>query len=182
MRSVLELIKKIEDGMEPDFLFFWGHTESGDGVTAACLSQWYPKGFEVDGVIYKTAEHWMMAEKARIFEDEAAREAIIQSDDPNAAKALGRKVSPFDPKVWDAQKFDVVLKGSVHKFGQDDELKSFLLSTGERILVEASPRDKIWGIGMGKTNPDAQDPALWRGENLLGFALMEARTILRETE
>jgi ribA/ribD-fused uncharacterized protein len=165
-----------EKGETFDFLFFWGHTPSADGKLGPyCLSQWYPAEFEVRGHRYAAAEHFMMAEKARIFGDEATRAKILATDDPGKAKALGREVKSFDEAVWKAHRFEVVVEASVAKFGQNTELGWYLKSTQNKILVEASPRDAIWGIGLGASNPDAMDPRKWRGLNLLGFALMEAR-------
>ena len=88
----------------------------------------------------------------------------------------------FDEAVWERERFGIVVEGSVHKFGQDAALRQFLLGTGERVLVEASPRDRIWGIGLAADDERATDPARWRGLNLLGFALMEAREVLRAQE
>lgn len=90
-------------------------------------------------------------------------------------KALGRQVRGFDAKVWDEVKFSVVLNASYLKFSQNASLRDFLLQTGSKILVEASPVDKIWGIGMSASDENAQNPVKWRGQNLLGFALMRAR-------
>ncbi|WP_317041735.1 NADAR family protein [Tenacibaculum agarivorans] len=126
-------------------------------------------------VNYKTAEHYMMAEKARLFKDEEILAQILEVEPPHEAKKLGRKVQNFNPKIWDEHKFQVVVKGNLAKFSQDEKLKSFLLKTNNRIIVEASPRDRIWGIGMGQSNEKALNPNLWRGHNLLGYALMEVR-------
>lgn len=98
---------------------------------------------------------------------------------PAAAKKVGRLVRDFDDTVWVRERFALVVEGGVHKFGQDPALRAYLLNTGERVLVEASPVDRIWGIGLAKDDPRTADPASWRGLNLLGFALMEARTRLR---
>ncbi|WP_241330004.1 NADAR family protein [Chryseobacterium arthrosphaerae] len=156
------------------FLFFWGHTVK-DEITKACFSQWYPSKFEEDGVLYKTAEHYMMAEKARLFNDYEIAEEILQVKTPNQAKSLGRKVKDFDAQLWDEHKYEMVKKGNLLKFSQNQKIRKFLLSTGKKILVEASPYDKIWGIGMLETDRRAENPLLWNGENLLGFALMEVR-------
>lgn len=156
------------------FLFFWGHTVK-DEITKACCSQWYPSKFEEDGVLYKTAEHYMMAEKARLFNDYEIAEEILQVKTPNQAKSLGRKVKNFDTQLWDEHKYEMVKKGNLLKFSQNQKIRKFLLSTGKKILVEASPYDKIWGIGMLETDRRAENPLLWNGENLLGFALMEVR-------
>ena len=160
------------------FLFFWGHTAK-DEITKSCFSQWYPGRFEEEGIIYPTAEHYMMAGKAKLFNDSEMLEKILQSPSPNQAKSLGRKVKNFDPQLWEEHKYEIVKKGNLLKFSQNQKFKDFLLSTGEKTLVEASPYDKIWGIGMQETDRRAENPLLWQGENLLGFALMEVRDELR---
>ncbi len=164
-----------------DFLFFWGHRPSRDGrITASCLSQWWPSPFTVDDVIYPTAEHWMMAGKARLFGDEETARQILAATDPKQVKALGRKARGFDAEAWDREKFAIVRDGSFQKFVQNAELRAFLLSTGDKVLVEASPVDPVWGIGLAADEAAAADPTQWRGENLLGFALMDARARLRK--
>ena len=161
----------------PEMLLFYGHRVT-KAVTETCLSQWYPCQFEVDGVTYTSAEQYMMAEKAKLFGDEEIRAEILNTDDPRMCKALGRKVKNFDKAVWDKEKEHIVRKGNTKKFLQNSALRSFLLSTGDKVLVEASPTDRVWGIGLGKNNPDALDPQKWRGQNLLGFALMNVRDFL----
>lgn len=158
----------------PELLLFYGHKVT-DPVTETCLSQWYPCQFEVDSVKYTSAEQYMMAEKARLFGDEKIRAEILRTSDPRKCKALGRKVKNFDKAVWDKKKEDIVRNGNFEKFMQNDALRNFLLSTGDKVLVEASPTDRVWGIGLGKNNPDALDPKKWRGQNLLGFILMAVR-------
>ncbi len=165
-----------------DFLYFWKHEEKGNRITKACLSQWYPCEFEVDGTTYNCAEQYMMAEKARVFGDEATRNEILEASDPSVIKKLGRKVSNFDADVWDEKCIEVVYIGNLHKFGQNKLLENFLLSTGESTLVEASPYDKIWGIGMSEHDKDVNIPHIWKGENRLGFILMEVRETLLSTE
>lgn len=165
------------------FFFFWGHQPSADGkITKSCLSQWWMASFEVNNIIYKTAEHWMMAEKARLFKDGKALSNILASQSPAKAKEEGRLIENFDPAVWDLHKFGIVVEGNRHKFSSDHTLKDFLLSTERQVLVEASPLDTIWGIGLSGDNPAAQDPVSWRGENLLGFALMEVRALLIKSD
>ena len=174
-----DLIAHIAAGKTVDFLFFWGHTPKREGsVDASCLSQWFPRAFEIDGVRYATAEHFMMAAKAKLFADEAAHAEVLRAKSPAEAKAAGRAVKNYDDEKWGRARFDAVVKGNIAKFGQHEDLRRFLLSTGERVIVEAAPRDTIWGIGMGASNPNARDPKKWRGRNLLGFALMEARARL----
>lgn len=177
--DVAEMISRIRQGERVKLLFFWGHRPEEDGsVGPACLSQWWPAAFEVDGRRFATAEHYMMWRKAMLFGDEASARKILDVGHPRRAKELGRGVVGFDQARWEAQRYDVVLAGSVAKFGQHPDLLRFLMSTGQRVLVEASPLDRVWGIGLAAHDPDAEDPARWRGLNLLGFALTQARMIL----
>ena len=172
------LLAAIESGQQPDFLFFWGHKAKPSDLGKHVLSQWWPARFEVDGQAYPTAEHFMMAEKARLFGDEKMRQRILAAPDPGAAKALGRQVQGFDAATWDARCFEIVVRGNAAKFGQDPALGGWLRKTGAAVLVEASPVDRIWGIGLAVDDPRAQDPAQWQGRNLLGFALMRVRAAL----
>lgn len=159
-----------------EFLFFWGHQPSRDGsIIKTCMSQWWHAPFEENGIIYKTAEHYMMAGKARLFNDEATLERILEKDSPKDVKDLGRQIQHFDTNLWDSKKFEIVRQANYLKFSQNKELMSFLFQTGNKVLVEASPVDRIWGIGLAEDHPDAKNPLKWKGENLLGFALMEVR-------
>lgn len=182
-RTREQLAEIVAAGLPVKWLMFWGHKPQPDGsIGQGCLSQWWPCRFTVDEVEYASAEHWMMAAKARLFDDPEALDQILAAKTPAEAKKLGRLVHGFDEQIWAAQRFDLVVQGNVAKFGQDEALRSFLLSTANRVLVEASPRDRLWGIGMGASNEAATDPAHWRGLNLLGFALMEARERLARTQ
>ncbi len=170
------LIQKYDTEEWIKFLFFWGHKPNQDGsIGKTCFSQWFDRGFTVDEIEYKTAEHWMMAGKARLFEDTEMLEKILVSKTPGEAKKLGRKVRNFDGEVWEQHRTEIVVQGNIHKFEQNEDLKTFLMNTNSRVLVEASPRDRIWGIGLGQNNVNANNPHQWRGLNLLGFALMEVR-------
>lgn len=181
MKYKLNNIKeRFDNGENLEYLFFWGHQTQKGVVDQSCLSQWYPSEFEDDGVVFSTAEHFMMAGKSELFKDMETWEEIVESKDPKDAKGLGRKIKNFDSKLWDTEKYNIVKNGNILKFRQHKKLKDFLLSTGNQILVEASPYDTIWGIGMLKSHPDVTDPYKWKGENLLGFALMEVRDKLRE--
>lgn len=176
VRTVEQLMDAIRQGVHPKYVFFWGHTpKTPDKIDEACLSNWFPAGFTLDGVEYATAEHYMMAEKARLFGDMAMRERILAADGPGEAKHLGRNVSGFDEEVWVRHRFDIVAAGAEAKFAQNEALGEFLRGTGEAVLVEASPHDRIWGIGLARNTRSATHPVDWRGLNLLGFALMEAR-------
>ncbi|MGW6915684.1 NADAR family protein [Kitasatospora sp. NPDC054939] len=178
-RNRADLVTAVALGAQPKWVMFWGHQPQRDGsIGAGSLSQWWRGEFTVDGVSYATAEHWMMAGKARMFGDEAIVPRILAARTPAEAKSLGRQVRGFDDAVWRAGRFALVVEGNVAKFGQDEALRAYLLGTAQRVLVEASPMDRIWGIGLAAEDERAPHPAQWRGENLLGFALMEARTRL----
>ena len=168
------LIETDDSYSREDFIFFWSG-KKGKKVTKNCFSQWYPSEFEVDGTIYYYAEQFMMAKKALLFKDYEALSKILSATDPKEIKQLGREVRNFDPAVWNQHKYEIVVEGNMAKFSQNPELTEFLKSTGNRILVEASPYDKIWGIGLTERSPLVIDPSKWRGQNLLGFALMEVR-------
>lgn len=162
--SVEALVRSVRAGERVKYLHFWGHTPRRDGTLgASCFSQWWLSPFTVDGVEYGTAEHWMMASKARLFDDAEAERAVLASRTPAEAKKAGRLVRGFDEAIWTRERFEIVVEGSVHKFGADDALRSFLLGTGARVLVEASPMDRIWGIGLAADDERAQDPGKWRG-------------------
>lgn len=179
MKYTIQNIKdRFQKKQRIKFLFFWGHTVK-DEITKSCFSQWFTGKFEENGIVYKTAEHYMMAGKARLFNDAEILGKILQASTPNQVKALGRKVKNFDPNVWNEHKYEIVKQGNLLKFSQNNKYKDFLLSTGDKILVEASPYDTIWGIGMLETDSRAENPLLWDGKNLLGFALMEVRDELR---
>ncbi|MBR6705928.1 MAG: DUF1768 domain-containing protein [Clostridia bacterium] len=177
-----DLSEWIGIGSRPSFISFWGHIPGSGKVDKACLSQWYDCIFEVEGVRYHTAEQYMMAQKAALFSDRRAYAGIMASDSTADCGVLGRKIQGFDPKVWDRAKYGIVLKGSIAKFGQNPKLWSYLDSTGDSVLVEACTNDGIWGVGLGIDDPRTEDPSEWRGRNLLGFALMETRDILRRRE
>ncbi|MBX7228444.1 MAG: NADAR family protein [Burkholderiaceae bacterium] len=175
---VEELRARFNSGERLKFVFFWGHQPATSGVTASCFSQWYGAPFEVAGERYPTAEHYMMAEKAVLFGDINIRRQILQAPNPGAAKALGRRVLGFDEGTWTKERFAIVCRANLAKFSQNRELGEFLAHTGRRVLVEASPVDRVWGIGLAQDDERANNPNLWRGLNLLGFALMHARACL----
>ena len=141
--------------------------------------QWTPSPFTVDGEHYMCAEQFMMAEKARLFADEATRRKILGSSSPREHKALGRQVQNFVSETWDRECLAIVVRGNLAKFSQNPEMLAALLATGDKLLVEASPLDKIWGVGLRADDPRIHDKAQWRGTNLLGEALMQVRAALR---
>jgi ribA/ribD-fused uncharacterized protein len=173
------LTDKFDKGETLKYIFFWGHSNKTDeDVGKFVFSQWYFSPFIVDDVEYKTAEHWMMAHKALLFGDAEIFEEIIKADKPGEVKELGRQIRGFDEVRWNDKKFHIVKTGNIHKFNQDKDLKDFLIATGDRVIVEASPTDTVWGIGLSQDSKMIDNPHTWRGENLLGFALMEARDFL----
>lgn len=175
-RYCIEAIMQIDT---PEYIFFWGHTSTKREMTKACFSQWWKCNFKIDGVWYNCAEQYMMAQKALLFNDVAVYDKIMRSMDPQEMKELGRTVLGYDDIIWNLHKYNIVLNANIAKFSQNESLRRFLLSTGNAIIVEASPYDKIWGIGMRENNPDVFYPRKWKGENLLGFALMETRDKLK---
>lgn len=175
------VVDQVEKDKNIKFLFFWGHQPLKNGeIGKSCFSQWFEKEFVFEQTTYKTTEHWMMAEKARLFKDSEIEQRILECKTAAEAKKLGRKVKEFEPEIWDNQKFEIVKKGNYLKFSQNKDLKEFILNTNERILVEASPYDSIWGIGMVASDENVNYPINWKGENLLGYVLMEVRDLLKK--
>jgi ribA/ribD-fused uncharacterized protein len=176
-----DLARRIDGGEVVEFLLFWGHRPQRDGsIGPGCLSQWWPAPFAVDGTEFATAEHWMMWSKATLFGDDAAAERVLAATDPQRAKAVGRQVRDFDESVWAERRYEIVVAGSLAKFGRHTDLRTYLLGTGDAVLVEASPYDRVWGIGLGRNDERATRPDRWRGLNLLGFALTHVRGVLRD--
>jgi len=171
------LENQVKQGAHKEYIFFWGHTQKHEGVIDKfCFSQWFPAIFTVEGITYATAEHWMMAKKALLFDDKEQYQQILSTESPDQAKKCGRAVKNFDPEVWSAHAYELVIEGNLHKFSQHQEMGRFLRNTTDAVIVEASPVDKIWGIG---TRTHEISPIKWRGTNLLGFALMEVRDRLK---
>ncbi len=164
------------------YVLFW------DGY----LSNWHPAGFTIDGITYEHAEQWMMASKARVFNDKdslakilgvytdpATQETKRRSVSAQNCKALGKTVKPYVDEQWKAVAREWVYVGVLEKFRQNPSLAEQLLATGDDIVVEASPYDTIWGIGLSANHPDATVPEKWRGTNWLGQVLMLVRDALR---
>lgn len=181
IKDLSGLLKACQSGAHLKYLLFWSHQTNQHGrVGKECLSQWYPATFRIDGTEYLTAEHFMMAEKARLFGDDEICEKVIRASHPGAAKSLGRQVRHFEENVWESARYEIVIRGNKAKFEQNTALNHFLVNTKNRILVEASPVDRIWGCGLAENDQRVYQPEQWRGLNLLGFALMEVRGRLRE--
>lgn len=153
-----QLISQGRNLTPDDFVFFWGHEDRSKGMSKICLSQWFQCPFMVDDQYYNCAEQYMMAEKARIFGDEEIRQQILAEYSQMTMKKLGRKVRNYDDEIWKEKRFDVVVKGNIAKFSQNEKLVNYLLSTDDKILVEASPKDTVWGIGLDELSPEAIQP------------------------
>lgn len=178
-RTVAEAIQAEGSGRPLRYLFFWGHRPAPDGgVGSGCLSQWWEVAFTEHGRVFRSAEHYMMAHKAWLFGDEETAAEILAVSHPGEAKRLGRTVRGFDEAVWAERRYEIVVRGNIAKFGQHPELREFLLGTWRRVLVEASPQDRVWGIGLAASDDRAASAATWQGLNLLGFALMDTRDAL----
>ncbi|MDQ8029622.1 MAG: NADAR family protein [Brevundimonas sp.] len=143
------------------------------------FSQWHPTPFTLEGLSLATAEQWMMVGKARLFGDEAAASAILATPDPAEQKRLGQTVRDFDQAIWDLWKIDIVHRGNRAKFSQNEGAARQLKATARSMLVEANPRDWIWGVGLHVDDVRAHDPAEWRGSNLLGRILTGIRDELK---
>jgi ribA/ribD-fused uncharacterized protein len=142
---------------------------------ASPFSQWYRCEFVVAEQRFNCAEQFMMHGKAVLFGDTDTAAEILAADHPRTHKALGRKVKDFDVGIWERERMRIVKNGNRAKFTQNPDLLAKLLDTKGTTLVEASPFDKIWGIGLGEDDPRAQDPKQWKGRNLLGYVLTELR-------
>lgn len=147
------------------FTFFW----------AGPFSQWHKSKMVIDGINFSTAEQYMMYSKAMLFGDTEIAEKILKTSNPKDQKALGRLVKNFDNKIWQKNCREIVYKGNYAKFTQDVTLKRQLLATAGTTLVEASPYDRIWGVGLAADDPRINDRSKWLGTNLLGEILTELR-------
>lgn len=154
------------------YVFFWGGT----------FSQWCPSYFIIDGVGYNCCEQYMMAKKALMFNDIEAYRNIMMEVGPAEQKAMGKQVTAFHKPTWEKYCRKIVYDANLAKFLQNPKMGKELLETGDREIVEASPEDTIWGIGMHERDSDILDKSKWRGKNWLGEAIMEARlTLIQHT-
>lgn len=164
--DVVRLYLETNDTDTPiKFHFFWGGP----------FSQWAESPFTIGGEEFITAEHYMMIQKAKLFDDDHTLKLMRETSSPSEVKALGRKVKNFDVDVWNEVCMDIVTRGNYAKFSQNGEFFKYMLKTSDSFLVEASSYDKIWGIGMGECEDGIDDPRNWRGTNLLGQCIMMAR-------
>ena len=143
------------------------------------LSNWFLSKFTYEGREFSSVEQYMMYQKAMCFNDEKISAEILKTDDVAAIKALGRQVSGYDDNVWNGIRQITIYEGLLAKFSQNETLKQQILATGDATLAECAVRDRIWGTGLSMTDPDRMDRAKWRGQNLLGYALMMVREKLK---
>ena len=146
------------------------------------LSNWYPSDFTYADIRFSSMEQYMMYQKAVCFRDERTASEILRTDDVAEIKALGRQVAGYDDNTWNGIRQIVIYEGLLAKFSQNEELKQQLLETGDATLAECAVRDRIWGIGLSMTDPNRSDKANWKGQNLLGYALMMVRDKLKRGE
>ena len=171
--SVNELLEQLSKGKSLSYVFFWEASKAE--LSIGWFSQFQYSPFTVDDYEYSFAEQYMMAQKALVFNDKEVYDKILLAKDPMEIKGLGRQVKNFSETEWKKIRYNIVLNGNYYKFMQNKEMMQILLSTEDKILVEASPYDKIWGIGIDESNKKITDPNNWQGQNLFGFALMEVR-------
>ena len=143
------------------------------------LSNWYLSNFKIGSTQFSSMEQYMMYQKAIVFNDTKSAKKILETTDVSKIKALGRQVSNYNDKYWNGVRQIIIYKGLLEKFSQNKDLKKRLLNTGNDILAECAVQDKIWGIGLSMKDVNRWDMEKWRGENLLGFALMMVREELR---
>ena len=143
------------------------------------LSNWYLSDFKIDSIKFSSTEQYMMYKKAIVFNDNKIAKEILETTDVSKIKALGRQVSNYNDKYWNGVRHIIIYKGLLEKFSQNKDLKKRLLNTGNDILAECAVQDKIWGIGLSMKDVNRWDMEKWRGENLLGFALMMVREELQ---
>lgn len=174
--SIDEILEEKAAGIERNNIFFWGHHPSKTGVIGKeCFSQWYMAEFYVGHIRYCCMEQYLMSKKALLFGDNETDRKIMEATEQSDIKQLGREVKGFEEEIWSKFKIPIALTGNYYKFSQLEELRKYLLSTGDSLLIEASPYDKIWGIGMNAEEASACGIHQWKGTNLLGFVLMEVR-------
>ncbi len=188
--SMLAMGEKILNAAEDTQADRGGLDIHGTGHSVVCfhlpdepegyLSNWYPAAFTLDGIRFTSAEQYIMYRKCRIFGDEASAEAVLATADPAAQQKIGRSASGYVQTVWEGLRQVVAFRGILAKFSQNEDLKVRLLQTGDAYLVECARGDKIWACGARLNEEQRLNISQWTGKNLLGFALMEVRSVLRE--
>lgn len=139
------------------------------------LSNWYLSKFAIHGTVFSSMEQYMMYKKAVWFHDKEIADKILMTDDVAEIKALGRLVANYNDNYWNGVRQIIVFEGLLAKFSQNEDLKSQLKTTGDTVLAECAAKDRIWGIGLSMKDPDRFEIDKWKGQNLLGYALMMVR-------
>lgn len=139
------------------------------------LSNWYLSKFTVDNVTFSSMEQYMMYKKAVCFRDKNTAEKILATNDVAEIKALGRLVADYNESYWNGVRQIVVFEGLIAKFLQNEDLKKLLKATENAILAECAVKDRIWGIGLSMKDPERFEIDKWKGQNLLGYALVMVR-------
>lgn len=160
---------KLNYTIKDNYVLFWnGH-----------FSNWYPVSFTLNNMQFNCSEQYMMYMKAKTFNDQVSADKIMEAINPGVQKKLGKTVANFNNDEWDKVKEQIVYDACLAKYEQNKEIHDLLLDTKDLILVEASPYDKIWGIGLAEDDARATDESQWQGQNLLGIALMKVRSTLQ---
>lgn len=154
-----------------EFVFFYSNTP---------YSNFYPSKFIVDDIEFNCGEQWIMYQKAVLFNDLIIANKILKTNEPKKIKSLGRQVANFNEKIWNIHREQKTFTGLLEKFKQNEHLSKVLIDTGNRELVEASPTDRIWGIGLAESDPRIFNKSEWLGRNILGEILMKVRSQLRK--
>ncbi len=174
------IIERFNAHEEMNILAFPGNVSDLKAIPTAFLSPWYDSPFDLYDHHYRSAVQYIMAQKAALFTDRETWRRIMKAESPDAWLIPEIEIKKFDPGLWDQEKYQIILTANLAKFSQYPELLDLLLKTGDSVLVEGDPGDNILGVNLGFDDPKIMDPNKWQGENLFGFALMEARDILRE--
>lgn len=154
-----------------EFTFFWRPWKEDNGF----LSNWFISPFTINDIKYNCVEQYIMSSKAEIFRDKEIKDKIMATKDPRKQKALAKEIEDFDEDVWNEHKIQILYEAVYAKFSQNNELKKLLLETNNSILAEASPYDKVYGIGLSKDDKRAREVEKWKGSNILGNTLMQVR-------
>ena len=164
-------------GQEVDAVFFHLPTEPN-----GFLSNWYPSPFDLDGVHFTSAEQYIMYRKCMTFGDAVSAQKILATEDTKAQQAIGRSAKGYVGSVWAGMRQLIAVRGLLAKFSQNEDLRKMLLDTGDAWLVECAHSDTVWACGIRLNEDERFDSGKWRGQNILGFALMEVRSILRKAD